>query len=60
LFRYEDQPRLIAFLENRLGLQIRLEKENVSPQIELQLSSGVESAFRKKFASEFSLYNSIA
>lgn len=60
LFRYEDQPRLIAFLENRLGLQIKLEKENVSPQIELQLSSGVESTFRTKFASEFNLYDSIA
>lgn len=60
LFRYEDQPRLIAFLENRLGVKILLEQKNVSPKMDLHLSSDVKAAFRKKFSAEFSLYNSIA
>jgi hypothetical protein len=60
LFRYEDQSGLITFLENRLGLNIRLEQKNVSPKMDLHLTSDVESAFRQKFSAEFSLYNSIA
>ena len=59
LFRYEDQPALIAFLEDRLGLKIQLEQENVSPAMALRLLSGVATAFRKNFAAEFALYNSI-
>ncbi|MEP2093890.1 MAG: gamma-glutamyl kinase [Paracoccaceae bacterium] len=60
LFRYEEQPSLVAFLKVRLGLTFRLERKNVSPPMDLQLSSGVETAFRKKFAPEFALYNSIS
>ena len=58
-FRYEDQPRLQAFLEDRLGVSLELTCENVSPQMELNLSSEVEKRFRRKFAEEFDLYASI-
>ena len=58
-FRYEDQPRLQAFLEDRLGVSLELTRENVSPQMELNLSSEVEKRFRRKFAEEFDLYASI-
>ncbi len=59
LFRYEDQPRLKRFLEERLGTRFDLDRENVSPQIDIALSPEVETRFRRKFADEFDLYDSI-
>ncbi|QFT59909.1 hypothetical protein FIU94_13840 [Sulfitobacter sp. THAF37] len=58
-FRYEDQPRLKSFLEDRLDIQIELARENVSPAMELTLSPGVAERFRRKCADEFELYASI-
>lgn len=59
LFRYEDQPRLKGFLEERLEVTIDLGRENVSPQIDAPLSADVEARFRRKFAEDFELYESI-
>ena len=58
-FRYEDQPRLQAFLQDRLGVTLDLKRENESPKMELSLSADVEDRFRRKFAEEFALYDSI-
>lgn len=60
LFSYEDQPRLKAFLEERLEVKLSLERENVSPELEITLSTDVEMRFRRKFAEEFALYDSIS
>ncbi|MBB3995813.1 hypothetical protein GGR95_003477 [Sulfitobacter undariae] len=60
LFSYEDQPRLKAFLEERLEVKLSLERENVSPELEITLSADVEMRFRRKFAEEFALYDSIS
>lgn len=60
LFRYEDQPRLNAFLQERLGTEFSLNQENVSPKMPLTLSADVERRFRKKCAEEFDLYASIS
>lgn len=59
LFRYEDQPRLIAFLEQRLDTKITLDRANVSPEMELTLSPAVEKKLRRKCAEEFELWDSI-
>ncbi|AHD00665.1 hypothetical protein [Leisingera methylohalidivorans] len=59
LFRYEDQDALRKFLEQRLDLDIRLERRNVSPQARLTLSPDAESHVRRKRAAEFELYESI-
>lgn len=59
LFRYENQERLQAFLTERLGVTFELGRENVSPEISLDLSSDVETRFRRKFSDEFALYDSI-
>jgi len=59
LFKYEDQPRLNNFLEERLAFKFSLQKENVSPRMTLNLSADVERRFRRKFAEEFELYDSI-
>ncbi len=58
-FRYEDQPRLQAFLEDRLEVSLSLSRENVSPQMALALSPDVEARFKRKCAEEFDLYASI-
>lgn len=59
LFRYEDQPRLKGFLTERLGVTFETARENVSPAAEAVLSGDVEERFRRKFAEEFALYDSI-
>ncbi len=56
-FRYEDQPRLKSFLEQRLDVTLDLQRENVSPEMDLALSADVESRFRRKFEAEFALYD---
>jgi hypothetical protein len=58
-FRYEDQPRLQTFLKERLGVDLMLTRENVSPAMELSLSSDIETRLRRKCAEEFELYDSI-
>ena len=59
LFRYEKQPDLLAFLENRLDTKITTPNVNTSPFIPLELSTNVEDRFRRKFAHEFQLYEAI-
>ncbi len=60
LFRYEARERLDAFLEERLGVKIETARENVSPAMELSLSSKTEAKLRRKCAEEFDLYHSIS
>lgn len=59
LFAYENQPRLQRFLEDRLEIKLELARENVSPEMDIALSPDVEARFRRKFAEEFALYDSI-
>lgn len=59
LFRYEDQPKLQTFLQDRLKVTLSLKQENVSPQMTLNLSPEIAARFRKKCAEEFDLYASI-
>lgn len=59
-FRYEDQPTLQSFLEDRLKVELTLAQENVSPKMALSLSDDVASRFKKKCAEEFDLYASIS
>ncbi len=56
LFRYEDQSRLIGFLEERLRLRLELPRLNVSPARDLQLSAEVEARLRDRRAAEFSAW----
>jgi hypothetical protein len=59
LFRYEDQPRLRSFLEDRLEIKFDLARENVSPDFEVSLSAEVEERFHRKYAEDFALYDAI-
>ena len=58
-FRYEDQPRLQKFLQDRLDVMLDLTRENVSPAMHLVLDPDVERRFRRKCNNEFALYDSI-
>lgn len=60
MFRYENQPALIAFLEDRLETSLALERVNVSPRGDLELSPRTEAKLRRKCAEEFDLYEGIA
>jgi hypothetical protein len=59
LFRYEDQPRLQSFLEERLDVKLDLARENVSPDLDVSLSPAVAQRFRRKFSDDFDLYEGI-
>ena len=59
LFRYEDPARLNRFLEDRLKLKLLLNRENVSPDLDLSLSEKTREKLRRKCTEEFSLYDSI-
>ncbi|KUJ81875.1 sulfotransferase family 2 domain-containing protein [Ruegeria profundi] len=56
VFKYENQGKVLDFLQDRLNMQINLQKENVSPQRELFLSRTTEEEFRKRHATEFACY----
>lgn len=53
LFRYENQPLLLAFLAARFGTEITLPRLNVSPEMTVTLSPGVEAKLRRKHPAEF-------
>ncbi|MEO0783037.1 MAG: gamma-glutamyl kinase [Pseudomonadota bacterium] len=59
VFRYEDQAGLTAFLEARLDTKIVTQKVNASPKENLDLSEVTEAKLRRKYATDFDLYNSI-
>ena len=59
LFRYEDQDGLRSFLQNRLNIEIRTERSNVSPDIDLQLSPATKARFHRKFSRDMALWNGI-
>lgn len=56
LFRYEAQDKLIAFLQDRLGMTFQLKQLNVSPTAELSLSPKIEAILRRKRAAEFEVW----
>lgn len=59
MFRYEDPEKLVGFLTERLGGMPRLERKNVSPDMDLELSDETERKYRRKCAEEFALYETI-
>lgn len=59
LFRYEAPEKLTAFLEDRLQMRIETARENVSPEMALELSPQTEAKLRRKCSEEFALYDAI-
>jgi hypothetical protein len=56
LFQYEQWDKVIAYLEERLEMTIKLKQKNVSPVIQLTLSPETEAKLRDKRAEEFAIW----
>ena len=56
LFQYEQWDQVIQYLEKRLDVTITLKDKNVSPKMDLALSSEVEAKLREKRAAEFAVW----
>ncbi|CUH41592.1 sulfotransferase family 2 domain-containing protein [Ruegeria atlantica] len=57
VFKYENQDKILSFLQDRLNMEITLQRENVSPKRDLFLSPETEKKFRKRHADELSCHN---
>lgn len=61
LYRYEDLPRLVRFLERRLGQELRVPRENISPgPAKARLSDKTLEMFRASFARDFEIYEALS
>jgi hypothetical protein len=56
IFRYEDMPHFLRFLEDRLNTHIDLPRVNVSPDGDAALSAKTESLLRQTCARDFEIY----
>ena len=56
LFQYEAMPRVIAFLEDRLGQSIVLPQLNVSPAAPTPLDPQMRAKLKRKRAAEFEVW----
>ncbi|MEL7182459.1 MAG: gamma-glutamyl kinase [Pseudomonadota bacterium] len=57
LFRYDHQDALLAFLEDRLGQLPPLERQNVSPVAEVDLSAQTRASLQADFKVDFDLWD---
>ena len=59
MFRYETPERLLEFLTDRLGVRPEPGRENISPEMTLELSQATTNKYLRKCADEFALYETI-
>ena len=60
LYRYENQAGLVKFLEERLSTKIETTRENVSPEMALELDATVAAKLRQKCAEDFDLWEGLS
>ncbi len=58
LFRYENQARIVSFLQDRLGYDITLERKNSSPAGALEISPETLADFKHRCRAEYEAYES--
>ncbi|TQM92512.1 gamma-glutamyl kinase [Roseinatronobacter monicus] len=56
LYRYDCMPAFVAFLEDRLGTTITLERHNVSPTHQISLSPGTRDRLQQRYSEDYALY----
>jgi hypothetical protein len=59
LFRHGDTDGLLRFLEGRIGMKIDLEKTNVSPGGDLDLSDEMHSRLKNERIKDFDIWDGI-
>ena len=57
VFKYENQGKILDFLQDRLDMEISLNRENVSPKRALVLQPETEKKFRKNYSAEFARHD---
>ncbi|MBO9445020.1 sulfotransferase family 2 domain-containing protein [Ruegeria sp. R14_0] len=57
VFKYENQDKILNFLQDRLNMEICLQRENVSPMRKLELQAETIAKFRAQHAAEFACHN---
>lgn len=60
IFRYEALDECVAYLEDRLNLEIALPRVNVSPDAALSLPESLKTRLADTCAEDFALWNSLA
>jgi hypothetical protein len=60
LFAYERFDRAIAFLEDRLGVALHLDRQNVSPAATLDLSPATRAQLQHEAAADFALWAEVS
>ncbi|KIC42789.1 gamma-glutamyl kinase [Ruegeria sp. ANG-R] len=58
IFKYENQNKILEFLQKRLECSIDLPRENVSPDGPMDLSTETQQRFHSLHAAEFALHQS--
>ncbi|MDO5705727.1 MAG: hypothetical protein Q4G49_11750 [Paracoccus sp. (in: a-proteobacteria)] len=59
IFRYEDMPAFISYLEDRLDCVIELPRVNVPPAVDVDLTAAEEATLRAAMAQDLRLYDSL-
>jgi hypothetical protein len=60
LFAYERLDRATAFLEDRLGVALHLDRQNVSPAATLDLSPAIRERLQHEAAADFALWAEVS
>ncbi|PIB24851.1 hypothetical protein BFP76_06700 [Amylibacter kogurei] len=60
LFRYEEMQQAVSFLESVLDQKITLERNNVSPQMDLKISPTLLKELQAKRKADFDLYETLS
>ena len=58
VYRYEDMPRFLGFLQDRLGRPLEVERINVSPEGDLALPRALRARLESFFALELEIFES--
>lgn len=59
IFRYDDMPAFVRFLEDRLDCEISLPRLNVSPEGTTNLAPDLERRLREECVRDFALYDTL-
>jgi len=60
LFRYENFTNYVAFLEARFSTRFAVDQRNVSPKIDLNLSTPLRQRLQEVCAADYEIYENVA
>jgi len=60
LFRYDAMDQALAFLAERIGASLTLDRRNVSTAAPMEITASTKKAYEEAASADFDLYHSIA